>query len=89
LWRFAYLQYICIFLQLRKEELDRRNRQAEEEEIEKMKAIQREKVQPKKLFTSDFLKHFCWALCYSYASAKLHLVIWFMFGFSAFFMMPL
>lgn len=61
---------MCMFLQLRKEEMDRKNRQAEEEEIEKMKAIQREKVQPKKLFTSDFLQHFCRALCYSYASWK-------------------
>lgn len=75
--------------------MDRINRQAEEEEIEKMKAIQREKVQPKKLenlrklFTSDFLQHFCGALCYSHASAKLHLVIWLMFAFSAFFIMPL
>lgn len=73
--------------------MDRINRQAEEEEIEKMKAIQREKVQKlenlRKLFTSDFLQHFCGALCYSHASAKLHLVIWLMFAFSAFFIMPL
>lgn len=35
--------------------MDKKKRQAEEEEIEQMKAKQREKVQPKKLFTSDFL----------------------------------
>lgn len=82
-------QYICISPQLMKEEMDRKKRQAEEEEIEKMKAIQREKVLPNKLFTSDFLQHFCRAFCYSHASAKLHLVIWLMFGVCAFFMMPL
>lgn len=35
--------------------MDKKKRQAEEEEYEKTKALQREKVQPKKLFTSDFL----------------------------------
>ncbi len=35
-----------------KEEMDKKKRQAEEEEYEKMKALQREKVQAKKLSTS-------------------------------------